>query len=849
MKITLISFLLSSFILNAQCWKTITTKTHSVAAIQTDGTLWLWGRNDEGQLGDGTTLSRNIPTQVENDSADWESVTTGFTTLAIKKDGTLWGWGSCQYGQLANDDKVDKLDKLVPIRVGTKSDWVMAESSSSISFGIKKNGTLWAWGVYAYSSNSSLLENESPPVEDTFVYQVGNQNDWQSIWVGNNFAFAIKTNGTLWGYGSNEYGQLGDGTNTSSAKFIQIGNDNNWKSISIGGNTVLGLKIGGSLFAWGSNSGAAFGNGTKDEIVNDVGHNKPILIGNDKWLSVSTSGMHTLAVNENGTLWTWGGASFYKADSSIDTTIPNKIGENNNWRFAMTSELVSFGMLTTARLWSWGFNYSGELGGENIDFRFSDNPYFINCGCSTIAPTGVSDQSFCNGAKLSDIKLSGTNIKWYDKEIKGFLQPSTSLLVDGKTYYASQTNDDCESRKRFAVKVSVTTVLEPTGNIEQTFCSPHGTPKKLSDLEVTGVNIKWYDSLLEGNVLADDTPLYDNKTYYACSVINGCESSRLGIKVIDLIAPPTGPSNQVFCNGTTLSEVVTNSIGRRWYTTEIGGFSIPESTLLANNTTYYASESYGTQDVGFCESTKRLGIQIVVNTTSPPLGETIQTFYNVTKISDIAVQGASLKFYDVAQEGNGLDESSLVVNNKKYYISQTIKNCESPQRLEALVYLIFTEAPVLVTNDLPDNPQVKDADIKGSNVKWYTSLIDFESQMNELLLISYLQEGTTYYISQTVDGVTNTAPLKIYYNGKTLSLNEFLLEKENTIIYPNPTKTYFALSNPYLERVEVYSLDGKIIKVFLKQDKYDIDNLAKGIYLIRIRNEAGVINTQKLIKQ
>src|SRR3989344_1483851 len=125
----------------------ISARYKHTIAIKSDGTLWAWGYNLYGQLGDGTTSQRNSPVQIGTDN-NWVSISAGgYHTIAIKSDGTLWAWGSNDYGQLGDGTMVDKT---TPAQIGTDANWVSISAGDYHTIALKSDGTLWAWGRNNY---------------------------------------------------------------------------------------------------------------------------------------------------------------------------------------------------------------------------------------------------------------------------------------------------------------------------------------------------------------------------------------------------------------------------------------------------------------------------------------------------------------------------------------------------------------------------------------------------------------------------------------------------------------------------------------------------------------------------
>jgi len=272
-------------IINSTWAKCSISDKHSLA-IKSDGTLWAWGDNTRGQLGLGDTTERLSPVQVGT-GTNWVHISAGGLTasdghsLAIKSDGTLWAWGSNVYGQLGLGDTI--ATRLSPVQVGTGTNWVHISASYSHSLAIKSDGTLWAWGN---SSNGQLGLGDT--TTRLSPVQVGTGTNWVSAeGAFYPYSLAIKSDGTLWSWGYNLDGQLGLGDTTTRLSPVQVGTGTNWTFVARGGRShSLAIKSDGTLWAWGSNVYGQFGDGTT------TNSNVPKLIETTSMVEMAHSGTY-----------------------------------------------------------------------------------------------------------------------------------------------------------------------------------------------------------------------------------------------------------------------------------------------------------------------------------------------------------------------------------------------------------------------------------------------------------------------------------------------------------------------------------------------------------------------------
>jgi alpha-tubulin suppressor-like RCC1 family protein len=218
-------------------WKQVSATVNHMAAIKTDGTLWTWGYNANGQLGDNTTTQRNTPVTTFAGGNNWKQVSCGtFHTAAIKTDGTLWTWGLNSFGQLGINNTTFGVYILTPVTTfAGGTNWKSVAGGFYNTIAIKTDGTLWTWGDNNYGQLGINATNPRSIPSTTFA---GGTN-WKQVSGGYNHIAAIKTDGTLWTWGRNFYGQLGDNTTINRLTPVTTtAGGTNWKSVATGYTTL-----------------------------------------------------------------------------------------------------------------------------------------------------------------------------------------------------------------------------------------------------------------------------------------------------------------------------------------------------------------------------------------------------------------------------------------------------------------------------------------------------------------------------------------------------------------------------------------------------------------------------------
>jgi alpha-tubulin suppressor-like RCC1 family protein len=331
--------------------------------------LWVSGRNNFGQLGQGDTTDLSSPTQVGS-LTNW-SVTDGGErfTLAVKTDGTLWSWGRGQTGQLGLGNTTDYSS---PKQVGALTGWLKVSAGYGFSLATKTNGTLWSWGQNSVGQlGQNNLTYLSSPV------QVGALTTWAEIAAapGGNSSMGVSTSGTLFTWGRNYFGQLGLGNTTDRSSPTQVGALTAWSKISMGSNMSAAIKTDGTLWTWGYNGFGKLGLGDASIYPVNANRSSPTQVGAlTNWSEISCNGgSNMIAVKTDGTLWSWG-ANSYGALGLGNTTnysSPKQVGALTAWSKVAGNNHFSIALKTDGTLWTWGRNNFGQLGQGNTTNRSS----------------------------------------------------------------------------------------------------------------------------------------------------------------------------------------------------------------------------------------------------------------------------------------------------------------------------------------------------------------------------------------------------------------------------------------------------------------------------------------------
>ena len=334
-------------------------RDHTLALLS-DGTVWAWGNNGSGQLGDGTTMLRTAPVQV-NGLTGVVSIAAGEGhSFAVKNDGTLWAWGNNSYGKLGDGTTTTRT---VPVQVSGLTGVMSVAAGYLHNFAVKTNGSVWAWGNNSYGQlGDGTTTNRNTPV------QVSRLSGIVSVAAGRFHTVAIRGDRTVWAWGDNGIGQLGDGTTRPRTVPVQVSGLTGAMSVAAGEFYSIVVKYDGSVWTWGQNNYGQLGDGTTMTRVVPVQVSGLTGVG-----SVDVGDFHSVAVKTNGSVWTWGQNNFGQLGDGTTTTriVPVQVSGLTGVGSVAVGYQHTLAVKNDGSAWAWGSNNFGQLAQNRSIFQSS----------------------------------------------------------------------------------------------------------------------------------------------------------------------------------------------------------------------------------------------------------------------------------------------------------------------------------------------------------------------------------------------------------------------------------------------------------------------------------------------
>ncbi|MES2934666.1 MAG: hypothetical protein V4805_14400 [Pseudomonadota bacterium] len=378
------------------------------AALKNDGSVWTWGYNGFGQLGNGNTTDTSTPIQVGNLS-DVKAIAAGFFhTAALKNDGTVWVWGDNGYAQLGIGPS-SLAYTATPVKVLNLSGVTAIAAAGGHTLALKADGTVWAWGWNDYGQ-LGIGSNTNADIPT----QVSQLQDISTITAGFFHSLAANHDGALWAWGYNGHGQLGNNNTTSSTQALRLTGLPAIESLAAGGGHSLALDRSGAVWAWGWNNHGQLGDGSV--ASSGVPH---LITGLKDVTSVAAGFFHSAALDRHGKLQTWGYNEFGQLGihSNVDTGAPIVLPNFNAIASITASNNHTLALQNDGAVWSWGWNDNAQLGNGGRN--------------STNVPGSVLGQ---DGAGLLNLGVSSYSDLWFNPAEPGW---GVGITQHGNTLFAS----------------------------------------------------------------------------------------------------------------------------------------------------------------------------------------------------------------------------------------------------------------------------------------------------------------------------------------------------------------------------------------------------------------------------
>ncbi|MGE5329012.1 MAG: hypothetical protein ACM3KR_05875 [Deltaproteobacteria bacterium] len=364
--------------------------SHSLA-LKKDGTLWAWGDNSSGELGNNSTNSSSTPIQI-NGINNINKISAGcLFTLALKNDGTVWAWGDNTYGQLGDNSTINKL---LPVQIALPNSVTAIYAGIYNGMVLKNDETLWTCGDNRFKQLGFVggeIQSSSTPVKASSLTNIKN------IAAGANHYLFLKNDKTVWSYGINSSGQLGNGSTDANMSPALVNGLNNVKAVAAGSAHSLALKEDGTIWAWGDNSKGQLGDNSW------VNRTTPVRVSNiTNVIAISAGSMHSLAVTSDGAVWAWGKntTSQLGDGSTSESGIPVKTKGISSAVGVAGGDAHSFGLVSNGTLKAWGRNKSGQLGCDDTD------------DVSSAVDALISDVKAVDAGDLHSIALKNDGTVW-----------------------------------------------------------------------------------------------------------------------------------------------------------------------------------------------------------------------------------------------------------------------------------------------------------------------------------------------------------------------------------------------------------------------------------------------------
>ncbi len=527
--------------------------------LKSDGTVWAWGGNWLGQLGDGTTINSPAPIQVSGLTDVAAIAAGGGHSVALKNDGTVWTWGDNSAGQLGSGTTIDSA---TPVQVSELTDVTAIAAGGNHTVALKTDGTVWAWGFNALGQLGVETTEECrfgsmDKTCSTTPVQVSGLTDVIAIAAAEDsyYSLALKTDGTVWAWGYNTWGLGTTDDNLSHAQPEQVISLTNVTAIAAGGGHILALKTDGTVWAWGRNDYGQLGNGTMTYSSTPVQVSELIDV-----TAIAAAGYDhsSLALKADGTVWAWGSNRFGQLGvttesceifvssgrdgytySAFCSTTPVQVSELTDVTAIAAGERHALALKTDGTVWAWGNNEYGQLGVTTTE---TCGEYFTPCSFTPLQIRSKVPGTFSVSGTVSG--LTGTLV------IQNNGGDDLTITENGSFTFATELED------LDAYDIGILT--QPDGQS----CKFTANTGRINATDVADIQINCLDFLTKiVDIAARSAHTVALKTDGTVWVWGDNDAGQLGITTAETCNPFTVPCSSTSLEVSDLTDVATITTG------------------------------------------------------------------------------------------------------------------------------------------------------------------------------------------------------------------------------------------------------------------------------------------------
>jgi len=343
-----------------------------VFAYKENGQVWAWGTNSYGQIGDNTRASYSSPVQIVGNHS-FMFVNAGmYHSMFLKQNGECW---TCGHNDIGDLGILSRISYSSPVQVVGNHSFIQVSPGITCSYALKENGEAWSWGF----NTGGLLGTNNVVSYSSPVQVVGNHS-FVSLKGGcersHGMAAGLKSDGSLWTWGMNDYGQLGTNDGVSYSSPVQVVGNHSFIDFSFGARSAYGFKADGTVWSWGYNAYGELGTN------NRTNYSSPVqVVGNHSFVSFIASmdpnlqfyGYTTVGgLKQDGSVWTWGfGKGIGNGTLNSYSSPVQVIGNHSFWQLKSMGGPCFICLKGDGSAWTWGTNSWGQLGDGTITDRTS----------------------------------------------------------------------------------------------------------------------------------------------------------------------------------------------------------------------------------------------------------------------------------------------------------------------------------------------------------------------------------------------------------------------------------------------------------------------------------------------